>query len=210
LDETTGTTYRQNNETCEWERYNPDTGVWEPCEEPEWITELESIPCEPEPVQPQEIEKVHKMAAPPGCQSGAYLPTDYGIVPDQNGMVSPLVWVTEFQGTVLDDLTADDTLDFFMAVNVNWMLATDSDPALLAAIGPENVTWHELPGEPDGAVLRLNDVTVRNLALFMNGTGLTGIDSDTPYGTWTLRHEAQSNSIIVKWREIEVTEIPLD
>jgi hypothetical protein len=207
-DAATDTSYRQNKDTCEWERYNPNTGEWEPCDPPWWAGQIEPIPIDPTQQQQQEMALG---ATGTSCGGSMLLSTiDYGIVPDQNGMVSPLVWITTFQGMSNSTLTADDTMDFYMAVNVNWTLATDNDPALLAAIGAENIIWHELPGEPNGAVLHLNDVTVRNLALFIDGTGLAGIDSQTPYGKWKFRYDSQQNLVTVKWKGSLVAEIPLE
>jgi len=136
---------------------------------------------------------------------------DPGTTPDGNGMVSPLVWVTTFQGMSTSELTADDTLDFYIAVNPMWMLATDYDSNLLAAIGPENITYHPLdPPQPNVAVLKLNDISIRNLAHFIHGTGFAGVDSQTPYGKWTLRYDPQRKVVTIKWKNSIVDEIPLD
>lgn len=210
-----GVLYRQNKETCEWERYNSNTGQWEPSGPPPGLGQVVPVPLVPTETQLAESSAAPEqpeLLAATGC-GGALLRStiDYGTTPDVNGMVSPLVWVTTFQALSTSELTADDTLDFFMAVNTMWMLATDYDPNLLAAIGPENITYHPLdPPQPNVAVLKLNDISIRNLALFIHGTGFAGIDSKTPYGKWTLRYDPQRNVVTIKWKNSLVDEISLD
>jgi hypothetical protein len=135
---------------------------------------------------------------------------DYGIVPDANGHVSPRVWVTTVDAASNEVLTADDTLNFYMAADPGWTVPTDTDLDLLEAIGAENVIWYQLSGVSNGAVLHLRNVSVRNLAQFFVETGMPGIDSETPYGTTKLRFDAQSNSVTVKWNDTLIDEILLD
>lgn len=180
-----GNLWRYNKNTGVWEKYDPDTGNWVVKPPPPWASGID----------------------PGGTQDNV----DYGIVPDPNGNVSPFVWVTTFQGQSLTELTADDKLDFHMAVNPIWTVATDNDPDLLAAIGPGNISYHALdPPQSNGAVLKLNDISIRNLALFIHGTGFAGIDSETPFGNWALRYDPQANVVTVSWQNNVVDQIPLD
>ncbi|MBN2445691.1 MAG: hypothetical protein JXO22_03140 [Phycisphaerae bacterium] len=100
-----------------------------------------------------------------------------------------------------------------MMTEATWVLATDTDPALSAAIGPENIfDWRIDVGDeltPIGEV-KLQNVTVRNLAAFMIGTGFPVIVSETPHGTWTMSVDETTNTAIIKWDDGDWHIIPLD
>jgi hypothetical protein len=128
---------------------------------------------------------------------------EWGLELGSDGLYHPLVW---FKNLTADatTLTADDTVDFYMMTDIHWVLATDTDADLLAAIGPENIfDWRVEMGEgqtPVGEV-KLQNVSIRNLAKFMAGTNIPVVESQTPYGTWHLEVDPDASVVTMSWND---------
>lgn len=192
----TGKTYRWNEETQEWEE------VEDP---PPPFKKYEHIPL------PPGVEVAYATGAGP-VQSRS-LREQWGLVPDENGDYHPLLWFENCSSNNPFALSADDTVDFYIMTESTWVLATDVDPELKAAIGPENIfDWHiDLgDGQPPVGQVMLKDVTIRNLAAFMLGTNLPLITCDTPQGNWTLYVDEGANAAVIEWDGEVWRTIPLD
>lgn len=203
--------YRRNKITGCWEVRDPETGTWNPSGPPPGGAELPSFPS-------SDTAQAAAGIVDPNCGSDGLPvvspgPIDYGITPDAQGNVQPLMWLTDYNGLALDHLTADDTMDFHLAINRNWELPIDSNPTLRSQIGESNIIYHELitdPADPDAAVLTLNDVSMRNLVQFLNEFGINYVSSSNSLGVWRLTFEPSENTITVTWKHRVVDVVVLD
>lgn len=87
-------------------------------------------------------------------------------------------------------ITANDRLDFFMAVDSRWRMPSDRSKLLRVSIGTENIRYYTLnfnDGQPPAAILHLNDVKIRHLAEFLSQMDISNVTSTGAAGeTWRL------------------------
>lgn len=181
-----------------WYQYDPGTGLWNPItgNPPGYTRWTYAIgPDSPIPV---------------GASTDR---NQLGIVPDANGQVSPIYWFNSPQLASHGALTSSDRIDFFMFIDAQWEMPTDADAALLASIGSVNVQYYTWPlndGLPDPLVLKLNDVTIADLANFMHQLQfLEGVAPQTTVGPWRFTIDAQMQSLTIRFRNSVAYTIPL-
>lgn len=118
--------------------------------------------------------------------------TDLGIVPDQDGNVSPSVFVLNYHmaNTNSYEFSVDDVMDFYMVLDEHWELPFDVDEDFLASIGEQNISFSSLAYEdnsPEPVLLRMHGITLGLAIEFMSRMGFTEVHAQTAWGTHALR-----------------------
>lgn len=190
-----GAYYRQNRETGAWDCWDAQASAWYPCDGPPYLQTTNAVPT----------------ATPPmfGSSNGDYTAADYGIVPDDAGLVTPRVWIRDVQSASGTTLTGDDMVDFCIAKRTYWQLPTDQDPQLLDSIGAHNIVYYNLQGVPEACVVYFNDITINNLVQLLTAMQCEQIESRNPYGSWVFSVDASRDYVSVTWNGTELRQIPL-
>jgi hypothetical protein len=170
--------------------------------------------------------RVYIEGNPPGFDPGPYWPSeatlgslqgysraDYGLVPDTEGKVAPLMWFTNLANSTWD-FTKNDVLDFYMVTDLQWELPTDRSNMLVAAIGTDNIHRYAmpLPSGENAALFHLRNVSVSNLIEFLSQMSIKQVNSQATGGTYTLKlsgPQANYTGVDIYWNGLLVHNVDL-